>query len=229
VANTPRSDASGWSASAADASETGGWRLVSTAICGTVPGLETALANTASTDAAEIFGFVVCPGGKRPVSGGMATIGVAPSRLLRVIWRSAPVVGYDDVWGGVARRLEAGEWAASTAAVCIEPDDDVEWLSVSSTTAATATKQLSVVCPEGRSVLGGSADVADPLDSGALTANGPAFIGGEIVGWRAAAEVLAASPTNWRLDVAVACPEAAHAAIAWLALAALGAARVRRH
>lgn len=100
---------------------------------------------------------------------------------------------------------------------------------VSSTTATASSNQVAVVCPAGRSVLGGGADIDHPYSNGALTANGPHFESGEIVGWRAAAIASDIEPPNWRLDVVVVCPEVTHVPLALAVLAALRVVRARRH
>lgn len=212
----------GWIAKAHDIANDGGWRLTTTAICGRIPGREEISVETAFSPILEITAFVICLGGKRPLIAGVTPVG---ADLPRAIARSVPIAG--DSWSAVVRRLDAEEWSLRMTGICVPPGEDVDVYGVSSNENPTTPKEASVVCPPGRTVLGGGAEVVDPFEEGALVSNGPHFVNGEIVGWHASAESLSLAPTDWELEVVVVCPEVAHAPLALLTLAAWARARLR--
>jgi hypothetical protein len=205
----------GWVAHANDEEpeEAGGWRLVVTAICGNLDGL--------SRDTFEMSSFGLrkaaiagCPVDEVAVSGGANGFDAESA----VLQRSIPV--NPNTWGGTVRATGNADFTLRVTALCAPADDDISVFSLSSTTNAAATKELSIVCPEGASVLSGGAEAVDEEDlRAALTASGPLFDDGKIIGWRAEADARQASPPAWRLDIAVTCPEATGAPLAIAALA----------
>jgi hypothetical protein len=191
-----------------------------TAICGNLDGvvrdsIETTFFGLRKTSSSG------CSLDEVAVSGGAAASGTDIAALQRSI-----ALNSED-WSGRIRSYDNPDFTLRVSTLCVPADDDISVLSLSSTTAATETKQISIVCPEGRRVLGGGAEaVEDEELRAALTTSAPLFEDGKVIGWHAAGHVIHPSTPPWRLDVKVTCPEAAPATIAWLALAALGA---RRH